>query len=98
MKAKLNILMTLVVMFVLSICVASCAKKPVVEDRSARVSYEVTKQKPLGKWNDCKTCNGKGRCIDCKGKGKINGKECKSCSGSGNCTNCEGQGGFRSEE
>jgi len=95
MSTTRNKIMTIAVTLFMAISLVSCVTT--VQPNANRYSV-VTKERPLGKWTDCRICNGKGSCIDCKGTGKIKGNKCKICSGTGRCTTCEGQGGFRSEE
>lgn len=97
MKKRTNILMAFLAIVLMAVCLADCARRPEAE-RYATGQDIVTQERPIGKWTDCRVCKGKGTCIECKGTGKVNGKECNACKGSGRCTTCEGQGGFRSEE
>lgn len=62
------------------------------------IETTVTEEKPLGKWYKCNTCNETGRCVTCKGSGKVSGKACKNCDGKGDCPNCYGQGGWHSND
>lgn len=99
MKSKKNIIIVITSIFVLAIGINSCARPVVVEnDQNVKVHSVIYKDRPLGKWTDCRVCKGKGSCIYCKGTAKLNGKECKNCKGTGRCVTCEGQGGFRAEE
>jgi hypothetical protein len=50
---------------------------------------------------DCKNCNGTGRCLTCKGSGHFcyprygsvgNRPQCGVCQGSGTCRVCKGSG------
>ncbi len=99
MNMMKNIIKTLTVVFFMTVSLVSCVTTVQSEPNRYGVGSDViTKERPLGKWTDCRICKGKGTCIDCKGTGKIKGNSCNICSGTGRCTTCEGQGGFRSEE
>ncbi len=41
----------------------------------------------------CETCEGSGKCAQCRGFGKYrDGKTCRACEATGQCTSCEGSG------
>lgn len=49
-------------------------------------------------WQDCRVCNGSGRCTYCGGSGKCEttkNKRCGVCKGTGKCAACNGKRGYQ---
>lgn len=78
-----------------SSCKHVIKEKRVTKKEGVRVLSD--QERPLSDWVKCATCDGKGTCSNCKGKGKINGRNCQACNGTGKCNICGGEGGHRSE-